>query len=148
MAASQKGLKNNTALLSLMARARRRQSFQSFANEAAFAIAVIAGGATLLLAVGTELIAWYSLALLLFAGIALAFYRTRRGRESEYRIAQRLDRNLQLNDALSTAIYFAQHRDRRPAEQVIERAVDAGTTGPMAQLGAGPFRSLSRRWLN
>lgn len=141
MAASQKGLKNNTALLSLMARARRRQSFQLFTNEAAFAIAVIAGGATLLLAVGTELIAWYSLALLLFAGIALAVYRTRRGRESEYRIAQRLDRNLQLNDALSTAIYFAQHRERRPAEEIIERQRSAaGDVARTADLRLGlPF---------
>ena len=37
---------------------------------------------------------------------------------------------------------------RDGAEQLIERAVYAGTTGPMAQLGAGPFRSLSSRWLN
>lgn len=90
-------------------------------------------GAILLLLAGTQILDWYWVVLLAAASLGVGVYRLRKTIPSTYRLAQRIDRRLNLADALSTASYFSRtdargdeavrERQRQDAEQ-IARGVD------------------------
>jgi hypothetical protein len=56
---------------------------------------------------GTQILGWGWLFLLPAIALAAGTYATWRSAPSAYQVAQRLDHNLQLSDALSTALFFA-----------------------------------------
>ena len=82
----------------------------------------------MLLLAGTDILNWYWLALLAAASLGAGAYRLRKSISSRYVLAQRIDRKLELSDALSTALHFSEHprpdraaiceRQRRDAETV------------------------------
>jgi hypothetical protein len=80
-------------------------------EQLALALSLVLGGGILLLIVGTQLLAWYWLLLLAVAGAALAGYRIRARLVDRYRVAQLLDRRLELNDSLSTAWFLLSRAD-------------------------------------
>lgn len=65
------------------------------------------GGAILLLLAGTQILDWYWIVLLTFGSLGIGLYRVRKGIPSIYQLAQRIDRRLNLADALSTATFFS-----------------------------------------
>ena len=70
------------------------------------------GGAIALLLAGTQILEWYWIALLTAASLGVGVYRLRSTVPSTYRLAQRIDRKLNLADALSTATYFESDTSR------------------------------------
>jgi len=113
---------HNTPLAALVRRARRRHFFQVLGDEASLALAIVFGGAVLLLVLGTQILDWYWLVALFAAGLGLGAYRARKKFASRYAIARTLDHNLALNDALSTALYFTEHPESaRSPQGVVER---------------------------
>jgi hypothetical protein len=112
MRASHNRLNENTPLTALVQRAHRGRLFQLLVDEGALACAIAFGGGIVLLVLGTEILAWYWLAVLFASGLGLGAYRVKKNFESRYEIACTLDRNLALNDALSTALYFGEHPER------------------------------------
>src|SRR5260370_367050 len=122
MHASHNRLKENTPLTALVRRARRRRVFQILLDEGALACAIAFGGGIVLLVLGTEILDWYWLALLFTAGLGLGAYRLRKNSKSRYEIACTPDRNLALNDAVATALYFAEHPDHtKSPDRVVEQ---------------------------
>jgi hypothetical protein len=144
MQASHNRLNETTPLNALVRRAHRRRLFQLFTNEGAFACAIALGGGIVLLVLGTEILAWYWLALLFTAGLGLGAYRLRRNIESRYEIACTLDRNLALKDALSTALYFAEHPERTKSPVVVQQREMAQEAARSVDLRRGLPYSVSR----
>ncbi len=97
------------------------------------------GGAIALLLAGTRIFDWYWIVLVTLASLAIGVYRLRSSIPSTYKLAQRIDRRLNLADALSTATYFESDpsrgheairaRQRQEAES-IARSVDVQTAIP------------------
>jgi len=65
------------------------------------------GGIVVLLLAGTQVFAWYWIALLVVGSLGAGLYTLRNRIPSKYKMAQLLDRRLKLADALSTATYFS-----------------------------------------
>ncbi len=78
-------------------------------DKGALTLLIFMGGVIALLLAGTDILGWYWLALLTVAGLSVGAYLLRRSLSSQYVLAQRIDRKLQLADAISTALYFADH---------------------------------------
>jgi len=93
-------------VLALVRRARRRVLHNLLFYEGANAVSAALCAFILLLVIGTQVLNWYWGLLLPGAALALAVWQVRRRLPSLYGIAQRVDRRLQLADALSTALYF------------------------------------------
>lgn len=91
-------------------------------GQAGIAIAVGAAGIILLLLAGTQILNW-QWPVLLFAGVfGIGAYRMRRRVLPPYRIAQIVDRQLVLEDRLSTAYYFRRLApDLSPAVDIVEQ---------------------------
>lgn len=94
-------------------------------EQLALALALVFGGAVLMLLLGTQILDWYWLVLLGIAGVGLVSFRLRGRTLPRYRIAQMLDQRLHLSDSLSTAWFLlsiANRRDDPMARFQIERA--------------------------
>ncbi len=65
------------------------------------------GGAIVLLLLGTQILDWYWVVMLVAASLGTGLYRARKKIPSTYTIAQWIDRRLNLADTLSTASYFS-----------------------------------------
>jgi len=76
-------------------------------DRATLAVVVGMGGFVVLLLAGTQIFAWFWIALLAVASLAAGLYTLRGRIPSAYAMAQLLDRRLKLADSLSTATYFA-----------------------------------------
>jgi len=137
-------LNENTPLAALVRRAHRRRLFQLLTDEGALACAIALGGGIVLLVLGTEILAWYWLALLFTAGLGLGAYRLRKNVESRYEVACTLDRNLALKDALSTALYFAEHPERTNSPVVEQQREMAQEAARAADLRRGLPYAVSR----
>ena len=111
-------MSENGAVERFLARARQRCLLNLAIAEVGFAVALVCGGAILLLLLGTQILNWYWLAALLLGGLGFGAYRLRRLAPSTYRVAQRVDRELHSHDALSTAYYFGKTPPMRNAELV------------------------------
>lgn len=71
------------------------------------ALTIGMGGAILLLLAGTQILDWYWVVLLTLVSLGTGLYRLRNRAPSIYRLAQRIDRRLNLADSLSTAVFFS-----------------------------------------
>ncbi len=84
----------------------RRSNLVLLVEHSALALAAVFGGLILLLLLGTQIFDGRWLLLLALAGAAVVFVRVRGRILSRYRVAQLVDRRLQLNDSLSTAWFL------------------------------------------
>jgi hypothetical protein len=75
-------------------------------EQLAIAAALIFSGGILMLLLGTQILEWYWLALLGAIGAGIAAVRVRSRVFGRYRVAQLLDRKLELGDSLSTAWFL------------------------------------------
>jgi hypothetical protein len=91
----------------LIRRARRRYCLNEALAQIVFVAAVCVAGIILLLIVGTRYFGWWTVAVPATAGTALGIFRFRRRTPDSYATAIRVDRNANLHDALSTALYFS-----------------------------------------
>src|SRR5665213_2452665 len=98
----------------LIRRARRRFLFNETLAQFAFAAAVVVGGFALLLVVGTRFMEWWTLAIFAAVGIGIGAYRVYRRTPDLYATAVQVDEKARLKDALSTALYFSEHRAGAP----------------------------------
>jgi hypothetical protein len=124
---------DRSSVTRLLSRARRRSITHLVFDQSALALTIGMAGAIVLLLAGTQILDWYWVALLAVASLGVGLYRLRKTIPSTYRLAQRIDRRLNLADALSTASYFlradargdeaVRQRQRQDAEQ-IARGVD------------------------
>jgi hypothetical protein len=125
-----------------------RRYFLTLAVEnAALPVTMLLASAMVLLVLGTDILHWYWLSLLVVPPAALAVLQIRRKLLSPYHIAQLLDRRFGLNDLLSTAWFLYRHSDRSfsgAAQFEIEQAEEAAAhIQPAAAL---PFTS-GRKWI-
>ena len=93
-------------LTALLDKARRRVFTQLLLDKGALATTIGLGGTVLLLLAGTAILEWYWVALLAIGSLGFGIYQMRKNVPSEYQLAQRIDRRLELADTLSTATYF------------------------------------------
>ena len=109
-------------------------------DRSSVAAAVAMCAVIVLLLAGTELLDWWWAVAVALVSLGVALFRLGRRVPSRYVLAQRIDRQLKLADALSTATYFARpeakgdeavrERQRRDAEHVA-RSVDLHTALPL-----------------
>ncbi len=93
----------------LVRRARQRCVLNESLAQLAFAAAVFAAGFVLILILGTRFLAGWTLAVFAAVGIAIGLWHVLQRTPDRYATAVRLDENAKLHDALSTALYFADH---------------------------------------
>ena len=93
-------------LNALLDKARRRVLTQLLLDKGALAATIGLGGTVVLLLAGTQILEWYWVAALAIASLAVGVYQMRKNVPSQYQLAQRIDRRLELADTLSTATYF------------------------------------------
>jgi hypothetical protein len=103
-------------VLALVRRARRRILHNLLFYEGSNAASAALVAFTLLLILGTQVLAWYWAVLLPGAAALYAVWRVRKRLPNLYATAQVVDRRMQLADTLSTAVYFAGNDARGPAE--------------------------------
>lgn len=99
----------NSPLHRLLELARKRDLLNLALDKGALALGIVMGGVIALLLAGTDILNWYWLALLAVASLAAGAYLLRKSLASRYLLAQRIDRKLELKDAISTAFYFSEH---------------------------------------
>jgi hypothetical protein len=88
--------------------ASRRNRFVLVVEHSAFALAALFGGIVLLLLLGTQILNWPWLVLLVLVGEGVVVMRVRARVLSRYRVAQIVDHRLALSDSLSTAWFLLQ----------------------------------------
>jgi hypothetical protein len=88
-------------------RSKRRAITAVLLDQAVTAACAALAGTILLLFLGSQILNWYWLVILAGGSFGFGLYRTIRKIPSEYGLAQRVDRRLELGDSLSTACYFA-----------------------------------------
>jgi len=89
--------------------ASRRHLWVQGASQVGLAVSIALAGLVLLLILGTNIFEWYWPTLLFVGALAVGVIRVRQRALSRYRIAQVIDRKLELSDSLSTAQYFLDH---------------------------------------
>ncbi len=90
----------------LIGRARHRHVFNHLLSQVTVALSLVFGCVILLLLLGTSILSPYWLLLVFGASLAISWYSSRKQLMSPYQLAQALDRRLNLNDSLSTAMHF------------------------------------------
>lgn len=125
--------------------AERRRLLVLAVEQAAISLAVVLAGVILMLLLGTQILAWYWLAFLAAAGLALVAIRVRSQPIPRYRLAQIIDRRLRLSDSLSTAWFLlSQSRGKDSIARLqIQRAEQIAGSVQLAR--AFPF-SGRRPW--
>jgi hypothetical protein len=123
----------------LIRRARRRFLLNEALAQTAFAAAIVVGGFSLLLIVGTRYMEWWTLAIFAVAGIAVGSYRVRKRMPGPYETAVRVDENAHLQDTLSTAFYFSGHRNVSSEFLGSQRRQAEATAGSVRLEEAVPF---------
>lgn len=93
-------------ILKLIQRARRRFLWNEIFSSLALAAALVIGALILLLLFGTQILDWRILAVVCAAGLGIFLYRTFRRLPPPYKIAIFLDHRAELQDSLSTALFF------------------------------------------
>ncbi len=138
-------MNESVSLASLLAKARQRCIWHLLLDHFALAGSIAMAGVILLLLTGTQFLNWYWIALLVGISMGVGVYRMQSRVPTTYTLAQRIDRRLQLADALSTATYIsspeAEHTrteaavremQRQEAEQAA-RAVDVRIAVPFTR---------------
>jgi hypothetical protein len=111
---------NNLSLRDLLLGARKREVLRLLLDRVSLSLAAAMSGLILLLLLGTQILEWYWVAVLVAAGIAVGIWRIGSALPNLYSLAQRIDKRLQLADVLSTAHYFAENPD--PTKESVCRA--------------------------
>ncbi len=143
-------MQNLDTLREFLRSARRRAVMSILFDQAVVATGIALGGAVVLLILGTQILDWYWPLLLAAAGFAAGLYRALRRIPSDYQLAQQVDRQLALNDCLSSGWYFASPdgSDRGSGELrelVSDRAAQlCGTISPEAAVPMRSPRYLAR----
>ena len=125
------GIVQGRVVVTLIRHARRRFLKNELLSQGANAISAALIAFIILLLLGTEVLGWQWLALIPAAAAGLGIYRARKRTPSAYRIAQLVDRRLDLSDTLSTAYFFQQEANgaSRPSDEMLrchlQRAEDA-----------------------
>ena len=96
-------------LSALLDKARRRILTQLLLDKGALAATIGLGGTVVLLLAGTAILEWYWVAGLALVSLGVGVYQMRKHVPSQYQLAQRIDRRLELADTLSTATYFGEN---------------------------------------
>ncbi len=109
----------HSALARLIRQARLRHASHLLLHQTLFAGTIALGGLVALLLLGTQILNGFWLVAIFAVGLAIGLYRAKSRFLSPYRLAQDLDRKLELHDKLSTAFYFSEHPGPSPA--LIER---------------------------
>ncbi len=102
-------------MLELVRRARRRLLNSELIAQGANAFSAALAAFILLLIVGTQILEWYWVALIPAAAAAVGVYLALRRLPTPYRTAQIVDARAQLEDTLSTALYFSVDKSPAPA---------------------------------
>ena len=104
-------------VITIIRAAERRRFRILLLDQLGFASATVLTGAIVLLILGTETVPPSWLAILTAIALCTVAYRVYARRLPTYRVAQILDRRLQLQDSLSTAWYLLEHAEleRTPA---------------------------------
>jgi hypothetical protein len=124
-----------------------RSVFVRAFEQLAFALAVVFGGGILMLLLGTQILNWYWLMLLAVTAFAVSVTRMRSCMLTRYRVAQLVDRRLELRDSLSTALFLLTEANRRNdpvARFQIDQAKEIAASVNAAS--AFPFRT-QRSWV-
>ncbi len=139
-----------SALHDLIRRGRLRRILHLLIHATSFAAVVGMAGAILLLIVGAQILNWYWLVALFVVSLAASAYRSRAQLLSSYQVAQSIDRQLGLKDALSTAYYFSQHPERAAAPEFVEHQRQvAEQVARSADIEQGvPFRTPRTAYVN
>jgi hypothetical protein len=95
-----------TGVDTILKQVRRRHLTNLALEQLALTIGVGAGGAVLLLLLGTQVLDWYWPVVLALIGLAGSVYRTRHRIHSDYSLARIVDSRLSLQDRVSTVYYF------------------------------------------
>lgn len=109
-------------------------------ERTAIAAAVVLAALVLMLLVGTQVLDWRWLLVLAAVGLGIAGYQVRQRLLGHYRVAQMLDRRLELADSLSTAWYLRTRGGQKKnaiAEYQLRGAESAAQTVDVA--AAFPF---------
>ena len=124
----------------------RRRLLVLAVDQSALVLALLLGGLSLLLILGTQILAWQWLLALGAIGVTVAVFGVRRRWADTYQVAQMMDRHLSLNDWLSTAWFLqANQVDREPAAAYqLRRAEEVARNADPAQ--AFPFERR-RAWV-
>ncbi len=144
-------MSEHSALTDLIRRGRRRQVRNLLIHEASFSAVLALGGAVLLLILGTQILNWYWPVILFAASLAAGVYRARNKVRSPYQVAQSMDAQLGFHDALSTALYFAEHPDRAhaPREFIEDQRLAASDLARSADVRRGlPFVTPRTFYIN
>jgi hypothetical protein len=132
-------LKPDQMIEDLIRRARRRFLLNETLAQFAFAAAVFVAGFVLMLIFGTRYLEWWTLGIFAAAGIAIGSYRVYQRTPGAYSTAIQLDENAHLHDALSTALYFSNHRADSEDYQQSQRKQAEGAAGDVHLEQAVPF---------
>jgi hypothetical protein len=97
---------DGTRVEAIIDAAERRRLLVLAVEQAAIGVVLVLTGGILMLLLGTQILNWYWLVLLAVAGIGIVLLRMRSRPLARYRLAQILDRRLQLSDSLSTACFL------------------------------------------
>jgi hypothetical protein len=95
-------------VLTLVYRARRRLFHNQLFTQGAHAAAAVLAALILLLLAGTGFLDWRWMVLVSVIAVAVAVYRARKHLLTPYAAAQVVDRRMDLQDTISTAVYFEQ----------------------------------------
>ena len=111
--------------------ASRRRNTVCALDQLPISLALVSAGAILTLLLGTEILNWRWLMLLATVGVIAGTWRVRRLIVGRYRVAQLVDRRLQLQDSLSTAWFLLEHESLQEgsfAREQIRRAEETART--------------------
>lgn len=110
--------------------ASRRSMLVLAVEHAAIALAALFGGLILLLLLGTQVLAWPWMLLVLALGVSVAYFRLRGRILDRYRIAQFVDKRLASSDTLSTAWFLL---ERPPSDSSVFAPAQIGRAETLAR---------------
>lgn len=97
---------DGSALEKLITQARRRSVLNLIFNQSTQALTLALAAAVVLLIAGTQILNWIWPVALFVAAFAYGLFRVSKRMPEPYSVAQKIDRDLALNDSLSTAWHF------------------------------------------
>jgi hypothetical protein len=127
-------------------RAWRRRFLVLAVDHSTIALSLVFAGFTLLILLGTQILAWQWLLLLAAMGLGISAYAVYRHLKDTYQVAQMMDHHLALNDSLSTAwfLHTQPPTDQPAATYLLDHAEQIAETADPSK--AFPFQRR-RAWL-
>ena len=135
-----------SALETLLRRARARIVWNVLLNESAVAVTAGLCAVAALLLLGTQILDWYWPVALTLVTLGLALFRLRKKIPSAYRVAQHIDRRLELSDTLSTAYHFSRNSSGRPEVVKCQREIAQQTASTVDVRAAAPIALPRSAW--